>query len=255
MEQAVKEIRMNAEFTATFRPHLIRTLFVDDCIDRELEYHNGGARYNGSAMSVGGLTNAANTSAAMRNINEKFGNDQEQVDEIAREIAEFTFGLIREQRSRLDGMTFPGVIVFSTFGFLGKYIPATADGRAAGDPVVDSFGAVAGTDKQGPTALLKSVSKLPGNFAAGTPILNIRFQKKLVHEQRPQLKALIRSFFQMGGMQLQVTVADQEMLKKAYDDPGSYPDLMIRIGGYSTYFNSLDRDLQTEVLKRHEHIL
>ena len=191
----------------------------------------------------------------IRNINEKFGNDQEQVDEIAREIAEFTFGLIREQRSRLDGMTFPGVIVFSTFGFLGKYIPATADGRAAGDPVVDSFGAVAGTDKQGPTALLKSVSKLPGNFAAGTPILNIRFQKKLVHEQRPQLKALIRSFFQMGGMQLQVTVADQEMLKKAYDDPGSYPDLMIRIGGYSTYFNSLDRDLQTEVLKRHEHIL
>lgn len=255
VEQAVKEIRLNAEFAAAFRPHLIRTLFVDDCIDRELEYHSGGARYNGSAMSVAGLTNAANAIAAMRNINEKFGNDQDQVDEIAREIAEFTFGLIREQRTRLDGMTFPAVIIFTQFGRLGKYIPATADGRAAGAPVVDSFGAVAGTDKQGPTALLKSVAKLPGHLASGTPILNIRFQKKFVREQRPQLKALIQSFFQLGGMQLQVTVADQEMLKKAYEDPEAYPNLMIRIGGYSTYFNYLDRKLQAEVLKRYEHSL
>ena len=255
IELTIKEIRINCEFAAEFRPHLIRTLFVDDCIERELEYHNGGAIYNGSIFNVAGLTNAANALAAMQGNSEKFGNDQDIADGIARDLAAYTFGLIRQYRSRLDGITLPAIIILSHFTALGRTIDVTADGRNAGDPVVDSAGAVPGTDIYGPTALLKSVAKLPGSAAAGTPVLNIRLQKNILQNSGSELRSLFMSFFQMGGMQLQATVADQETLQAAHENPADYPDLMIRIGGFSTYFASLDKNLREDILKRTEHAL
>ena len=111
----------------------------------------------------------------------------------------------------------------------------------------------AGTDRNGPTAMLKSVAKLPLGLAVGTPVLNIRLQKELFKDCRPQVRALIESYFAMGGMQLQATVADQETLRKAYENPDAYPELMVRIGGYSTYYRELDRRHQYSILRRTEH--
>lgn len=247
------EFRLNSEFAARYRPHLIRTLFVEDCIGRDLEFHAGGARFYGSTFNVAGLTNAANALAAMRGIGARFGNDDDRVDEIARELAAYTFDLIRQQRGRWGGVVFPAVILLTQFVKLGSCVDATPDGRAAGAPVADSIGPVAGTDLHGPTAMLKSVAKLPLGVATGTPVLNIRFQKDLFRDSRMQVKALIESFFAMGGMQLQVTVADRELLRKAYDDPEAYPELKVRIGGFSTYFRELTREHQADIIRRTEH--
>ena len=84
---------------------------------------------------------------------------------------------------------------------------------------------------------------------------NIRFTKRLFDdpEARPQLKSLIRTYFAMGGMQIQINVVDQRVLREALEHPELYQDLIIRIGGYSEYFHRLSRDLQLSVLERVEH--
>ena len=253
VEMISREFQMQSRFAAEFRPHLIRTLFTDDCIDRNLEYNAGGARFNGSVFNVAGLTNAANSLAAMRGIDAKFGNDDDRVDVITRDLAEYTFSLIRQQKGRCNGTAFPAVILLTHFVGVGSEVDATPDGRAAGDPVVDSIGPVAGTDRNGVTAMLKSVAKLPLDMAVGTPVLNIRLQKSLLRDHRMQIKALIEAFWTMGGMQLQASVMDQETLQKAFENPEQYPELMVRIGGFSAYFRELSRAHQRSVLRRTEH--
>ncbi len=253
VEEFVSDVKINTEFAAKYRPHLIRTLFVDDCIDRGLEYNNGGARYNGSIFNVAGLTNAINALGAMQGIKEKFGNDSTQIDEIARELTEYTFKLIRKYPMRLGGPAYPAVILLTAFTDQGRCIDATPDGRKAGAPVVDSIGALPGTDMNGPTALLNSVAKLPSQQGLGTLVLNFRVRRSLTVTHRAELKALIQSFFAMGGLQLQPTLIDQETLQKAYEKPEDYPNLIVRIGGYSEYFNRLSRAHQLDILKRTEH--
>ena len=249
--------RANSEFAARYRPQLIRTLFVDDCIDRETEFNAGGTRCRGSIVNVAGLTDAVNSLAAMSGIRERFGNDSPEVDEIARKLADFTFREIRRHRMRLGGPAYPAVILLTSYAWHGSYVDASADGRKAGAPVVDSVGAVSGTDRNGPTALLNSVAKLPSRLGIGTLVLNVRFQRSLASSssKRPKLQSLIRGFFARGGLQLQPTLIDQETLKKAYETPDAYPELIVRIGGYSEYYNRLSRELQFEVLKRTEHMI
>ncbi len=255
MDELADSVRLQAEFSAKYRPHLIRTLFIDDCIEKNLEYNAGGARNCGSVICVAGLTNAINALAAMKGIPEKFGNDSAEVDKIASDLSEYVFSLIQSYPMRLGGDAYPGIIMFVTYTQEGAYVDASADGRCAGAPIADSVGAVAGTDTNGPTALLNSVAKLPSDRGLGTLILNMRIQRKMASdpEKRKLLKALIQGFFRQGGLQIQPTLIDQETLQKAYSNPEEYPNLVIRIGGYSEYFTRLSRQLQEEVMKRNEH--
>jgi formate C-acetyltransferase len=103
--------------------------------------------------------------------------------------------------------------------------------------------------------MLRSVAKLPLPLAAGTPVLNVRFQKATL-ESRTGLEAvaaLIRSFFAQGGMQIQLSVISREEMLAAQREPERHRDLIVRIGGYSEYFTNLDRDLQDSVIARTEH--
>lgn len=88
-------------------------------------------------------------------------------------------------------------------------------------------------------------------------MLNVRLHRSLAasRTKRKLLKALLRGFFAQGGLQLQPTLIDQETLKKAYENPAAHPELIVRIGGYSEYYNRLSRELQFEVLKRTEHMI
>ncbi|MBU4211279.1 MAG: hypothetical protein KKD33_01705, partial [Verrucomicrobia bacterium] len=156
------EINVNQHMKAVYRPQLIRTLFIDDCIDRGIEYNAGGARYNGSVCNVVGLANVANSLFAVKqlfdgtirmdkeqflamldkdyagyeNIFEqikhfdKFGNSKGKIDEIANDIADFVFSEILKYRCwRANGFIVPSTILFVTYVEHGKYIRATPDGR------------------------------------------------------------------------------------------------------------------------------
>ena len=109
-----------------------------------------------------------------------------------------------------------------------------------------------GSDIEGVTSMLQSTARLPHHKGVGTTILNMRIPMVMVKEpvQREKLKSLIKSYFDMGGLQVQISVLDADTLKMARKYPEQYENLVIRVGGYTEYFNRLDPKLQKEVIKR-----
>jgi formate C-acetyltransferase len=145
--------------------------------------------------------------------------------------------------------------MFVTYAGAGEKVPATPDGRRAGSPIADSAGPVQGRDRKGPTAMLASVARLAHRLAPGTLVVNARFSRSMFGspERKARLIGLIRTYFEMGGMQIQVNVVDQAVLRDALEHPERHGDLIVRIGGYSEYFNRLSPALQRSLLERTEH--
>ncbi len=291
IDGVIKEVTeiLNEFFTlrAKHHPQPIRSLFMDDCIDKGRDFNDGGARYNWSIVNIAGVANVADSLQAIREViyerqhltplgllkilqenfeeNEsvrqqllgcdKFGNDLDSVDSLAAEISEFTYKTLTAQKC-LRGKFIPSHIMFETYAYAGGQVGATPDGRFAKTPLSDSCGPMQGNDTHGPTAMLKSVTKLPLHMAWGTPVLNMKFSKKMFNtdSSRRTLEDLVKTYFKLGGMQVQISVLDRQELLDAMDNPKSHEDLIVRIGGYSTYFNQLSRDLKEEVIKRTEYI-
>jgi len=177
------------------------------------------------------------------------------VDQLACDVSAFVFKELGRHRPWRGGRFLPGTLMFTTYGSAGEYLMATPDGRPAGAPVADSSGPVQGRDRSGPTAMIKSVARLPHHLAPGTLVVNARFSKQLFEssETRAKLKDLIRTYFELGGMQIQINVVDQAVLRDALAHPEQHEDLIVRIGGYSEYFNRLSPALKVSVLERVEH--
>ena len=281
------EVSRWQETKARYQPQPIRTLLIDDCIDNGREFNAGGARYNWSVISISGLANVYDSLAAVKRFvfdktdidarelldalnadfegyeglrrklqsAPRFGNDDPYVDGIAADVAEFVFGEFGRYAPWRGGKYLASCLMFVTYGPFGEPVGALPDGRKAGTPIGDSAGAVQGRDTSGPTALLKSACRVPHFLAPGTLVVNIRFTKRVFSdpEARKRVKALIRTYFDMGGMQLQINVVDQAILKDAIEHPEDHADLIVRVGGYSEYFNRLEERLKYTVLERTEH--
>ncbi len=281
---AVNQIQ---EKRARYAPQPMRSLLIDDCLERGCDFTAGGARYNWSVVNVAGISNVVDSLAAVReavfrkktvgagellealaanfegretlrrNLMRcpRFGNDIPEVDGLAAQVAERVFRGFRELQPWRGGRFLPSCIMFETYAAAGRYVGATPDGRRAGEPLADSIGPVAGRDRRGPTAMLRSVTRLPLRLAAGTPVLNIRLAKSLFRTPagRARVRRLIETYFRLGGMQIQVTVTDRETLLDALEHPERHEDLIVRIGGYSTWFNRLSRELKLTVIERTEY--
>jgi len=280
-------IDKHQEIRATWYPQVLRTLLIDDCIDRGRNYQNGGARWNWSVINIVGLSNAIDALAAVRQVVfeeravtaeallaalradyagaeelrqrllhcPKFGNDDPAVDALAHRLSGLVFREFKRYAPWRGGRYLPATLMFVTYGWFGQPVGATPDGRAAGTPVSDSAGPVQGRDRHGPTAMLRSVAGLQQQHAPGTLVVNIRLARSFFATPagREQVKSLIRTYFALGGMQLQVNVVDQAVLRDAVAHPERYGDLVIRVGGYSEYFTRLDGDVQRSLLERTEH--
>ena len=287
IERATKQCNIDQELKARFNPLPLRSLLIDDCIDTGVEYQAGGARYNGSCFNFAGITNVVNSLWSLKNLAfgkkytneeiynavmdnfvghedilkdinklEKFGNDCKELDKIAKDLmTELSDHVLSFNCWRGNGAYIPSHIIFVTYADLGKRVGATPDGRLCRAPISDSLGAYQGTDKQGPTALLNSVLNIPLEKMCGTPIINMRFSKEAVTnpKERENVKALMKTYLKRGGMQLQATVIDQKAMKDALIHPEEYKSLIVRIGGYSEYFNNLSDELKREVIKRYEY--
>ena len=105
--------------------------------------------------------------------------------------------------------------------------------------------------------MIRSVGALPHSLAPGTLVVNLRLAQEMFDspEQRDKVRALVRSYFDLGGMQLQINVVDQDTLRHACEHPEDHPDLIVRVGGYSEYFGRLTPELRRSVLERTEHRL
>ncbi|OQX97097.1 MAG: formate C-acetyltransferase/glycerol dehydratase family glycyl radical enzyme [Bacteroidetes bacterium 4572_117] len=138
--------------------------------------------------------------------------------------------------------------------YFGSVIGALPDGRKAGIPLSEGISPVQGADKQGPTAVLKSAAKIDHIRTGGT-LLNQRFAPDFFEGEEAigKLSSLIRSYFRMDGHHIQFNVVDSNTLRDAQKHPEKHTDLIVRVAGYSDYFNDLGEDLQNEIIHRTEH--
>jgi pyruvate-formate lyase len=282
-----REVNADQEAKARLRPQPVRSLLVDDCIQDCREFNAGGARYNWSVVNVAGLANAIDSLAAVREVVfergeldaaelagilasdfngreeararlarcPRFGNDDLSADDLAALVSRRLFAEIARHKAWRGGFFMPSCLMFVTYARAGQAVGALPDGRRAGEPLADSAGPYQGRDTHGPTAMLRSVARLAQDLAPGTLVVNLRFLPHLLEtaENREKVRDLVRTYFGLGGMQLQVNVVDQDLLRDALAHPERHADLVVRVGGYSEYFNRLERRVQESLLERTAH--
>jgi formate C-acetyltransferase len=284
------KIRGNNVIERLYAEHLpapFLSLLIDDCINNGLDYHDGGARYNTSyiqGVGVGTMTDVLTSiqfnvfdkknismseliKALKTNFNEnealrqrflnktpKYGNDDESADANMKALFEAYFDAIDGRPNTREGSYHINLLPTTVHVYFGKVVGATADGRKAGEPLSEGVSPVQGADRKGPTAVIKSVSKMDHVRTGGT-LLNQKFTPDLLsdEESMEKMASLIRSYFSLDGHHIQFNVVTAEMLKEAQKNPEKYRDLIVRVAGYSDYFVDINVKLQNEIIKRTEH--
>lgn len=261
---------------------LLTSLLTHDCIEREKTLLNGGAYRLGGTNETYGNTNASDSLAAIKKVifeqqkyrystliealkhdfvghekmrhelinAPKFGNDDSEADEIAVQMHEYICNGVRNAAQQVGLDSYLVVIINNQVNTeWGRATSASADGRKRGVYMSNANNPQSGADKNGPTAMLNSLVKLKAKHHAGS-VQNIKFSKTLFNTRRPLVNALMEGYFEQGGPQLMVSVVGKGELEAAYQHPENYPNLIVRVGGFSARFVNLDRDVQLEILNR-----
>lgn len=189
-----------------------------------------------------------------------FGNDIDPVDRIAARILQTYTDAVAE----LNDGSVPGVFVASVFSYTsqvtqGEVVGATPNGRLSGAPLSDNAGPSQGMDTGGPTRLLNSMGKLNLTGITGAYAMNLKVDSGILNDMEgyEAFKQLMKTYFRngsrCGGLQLQLNYVDQDILRAAQEHPELHSELIVRVAGFSEYFNRLDRSLQDEIISRSTH--
>ena len=181
---------------------------------------------------------------------DKYGNDLDGVDAMANDLYEYVAKGVRNRG--IDAGIGYFLIVISnnqTNTDWGHKTAATPDGRHAGVYLNPANNPQGGAATSGPTAMLNSLAKFDARYHAGS-VQNIKFTPRMFNHDRKKVKQLFKTYFKRGGCQLMVTVCDKGALEDAQVHPEKYPDLIVRVAGYSAVFVDLPRDVQDEVISR-----
>lgn len=265
---------------------LVKSIATDDCVKKGMSMDNGGARYNFGCLETCGLAAASDSLIAlkklvfdekkvdpyelekamaanwegyedMRRMFEevpKFGNDDDEADEMARRVLEKLWSEVGLYNTFRGPDPFLGACSLLEAGTgNGAVTWALPDGRFKGEPLGNTIGPVSGRDVNGLTAMLNSVAKLNLRRGLGGTTCNVRIPHSTIGTvaEREKIVALVKTYLATGGMQAQITTADLEELKDAQVHPEKHKDLLVRVGGFSVYFNQLGRSAQDEIIKRY----
>ena len=184
----------------------------------------------------------------------KYGNDDEYADRIMKAVFEAYFEAIDGRSNTKGGSYRINLLPTTVHIYFGKVVGATPDGRKACEPLSEGISPVQGADRKGPTAVIKSASKIDHARTGGT-LLNQKFAPELLEAEQglDKLADLIRAYFRLDGHHIQFNVINAETLRDAQKCPEKYGDLLVRVAGYSDYFVNISTELQNEIIKRTEH--
>ena len=190
----------------------------------------------------------------IRNHTPFFGNDDEYADSIAVRVYDDLVKAIEGRPNTRGGKTQLNMLSTTCHNYFGQVCGATPNGRFAHFAISDGTSPAHGSDTHGPTAVIKSLGKLDQTKSGGT-LLNVRFVPNLLkrEEDQKKLASLIRSYFKMGGHHIQFNIIDTATLHDAQQHPEEYRDLLVRVAGYSDYFNDMTEQLQNEIIARTEN--
>lgn len=269
-------------------PLVFCSVFVQDCLETGYSMDHGGARNNRTPTTLSsGLVNTANSLSAIRklcfedgvcsleevrkavaanwvgyeDLRKKalaaphWGNDEDAVDQLFLELFDDYCRWVRGQDNYLGQPYDPSMLAISTPVPFGRVCCAFPDGRRDGEPLADGVTSpFPGTDLKGPTAVIRSSSKVDHTRIRGG-LLNLKFHPTALAGERGSrnLLALIRTYFEGPGFHVQFNVVDSQMLRDAQEHPENYRDLVVRVAGFSAYWVEMSRALQDQVIWRTEH--
>ena len=273
---------------AKYAPAPFLSVVIEDCISKGRDYYDGGPRYNTSYIQCCGLGTVTDSlsalkkhvfeertfsmdkvlSAVLKNFEGEelmrqtiinrtpfFGNDDDYADSIALKVYDDLVETIDGKPNIKPGGKYHLNMLSTTCHvYFGKVMGATPNGRMAGKSISDGTSPSHGADTKGPSAVVKSLTKLDHVKSGGT-LLNQRFLPSLMRKEEDIVKLgqLIRSYFTLGGHHIQFNIVDTATLYAAQACPEDYKDLLVRMAGYSDYFNDMNADLQQEVIERTEN--
>jgi len=273
---------------AKYAPAPFLSVVIDDCVSRGKDYYDGGPRYNTSYIQCCGLGTVTDSLAALQkhvfeehtfsmdrvlkavqnnfegeevlrqtimNRTPFFGNDDDTVDSIAVKVYnDLVEAIDGKPNIKPGGKYHLNMLSTTCHVYFGKVMGATPNGRLAGKSISDGTSPSHGADTHGPSAVVKSLTKFDHVKSGGT-LLNQRFLPGLLRkdEDIKKLGQLVRSYFTLGGHHIQFNIVDTATLLAAQVCPSDYKDLMVRMAGYSDYFNDMNADLQQEVIERTEN--
>ena len=261
---------------------LFTSILMDDCITRGRALLDGGVQILGGTNETYGNINASDALYAIRKLvyedkvytlqqlheaqladfegyeqlrrdllhADKYGNDKPECDALANDLYEFVAKGIR-QRGIDAGLGYYLIVISNnqTNTDWGHQTFASLDGRKTGVFMNPANNPQGGAAKSGPTACLNSLSRFQAKYHGGS-VQNIKFTPRMFNEDRDKIRILFDTYFKKGGCQLMVTVVDHGVLEDAQKHPEKYPDLIVRVAGYSAVFVNLTRDIQDELLSR-----
>ena len=287
VETKVKVSNYIDRMFAKYAPAPFLSVLIKDCISKGRDYYAGGPRYNTNYIQCTGLGTTTDSLSVLkkhvfeersfsmdrildavarnfegeeflrqtvRNKTPFFGNNDDRADGIALQVYADLLKAIDGKPNVRGGTFHLNMLSTTCHVYFGKVMGATPNGRLAGKSISDGTSPSHGADVHGPSMVIQSLTKLDHTMSGGT-LLNLRFLPSLLKrdEDVTKLGQLIRSYFTLGGHHVQFNIVDTATLKAAQKCPEDYKDLMVRMAGYSDYFNDMNADLQQEVIDRTEN--
>jgi trans-4-hydroxy-L-proline dehydratase len=271
---------------AKYSPAPFLSVVIHDCIDQGRDYYNGGPRYNTNYIQCTGIGTVTDSLSAINthvfgegqltmgklletlrdnfegeealrlrlwNRTPFYGNDDDRADTIMRRVYDSLFAAIDGKANTKGSVYHLNMLSTTCHVYFGKMLGASANGRFAHLPSSDGTSPSHGADRNGPTAVIKSLAKMDQLKSGGT-LLNQRFLPSVLASEQDldKLGGLIRTYFTLGGHHIQFNVVDTKTLRDAQSHPDDYRNLLVRVAGYSDYFVDLDREHQEEIISRTE---
>jgi len=271
-------------------PTVLISGLMDDCIEKGKCREAGGARYNaGPGLYAIGLPDNADSLAAIKKLvfeegritmaqlcdaldsnfeghedirrmcleAPKYGNDEDAVDEFMVGLARDWAAECRKQKNTRGGNGVPGMQAYVTHVPYGMAVGALPSGRLAGKPISDGASPCPGSDTNGPTAVMKSLSKVNGFEQNMTNILNMTLDPAVFKDPSGvrRLADLMRAFVDEKIQEVQFNVISSDALRAAQEEPEKYRGLAVKVAGYSAFFTQLSRQLQDAIIARTNHAL
>ena len=259
---------------------VIQSLLMEDCIERGKGILDGGIRYFGANVEGFGVTNTANSLAVIKKLVydekaytlrqiidmldadfegyepdrarfmkvEKYGNNQPLVDDIKLRLERY-INQTADEIGRANGLHYYTVANVNPGGItIGPKVAASADGRGCGEPMALGNSPTPGSDVSGMTAMLLSAAK--ADARNGGVVTNMNISRETMNENRDQVRSIFETYFALGGLQLNVNCFSRGDLEKALEHPELYPNLIVRVSGYSAKFTELDAITQKHIMER-----
>jgi formate C-acetyltransferase len=280
----VRDLRAIEAANRRYHPTPLTSMLIEGCLESGRCSTAGGARYNFSGLQCVGPVDVGDSLRAVekavfedrrlslrelaaelgRGLGDeelrayllkipKFGNDAPEADRwTGYAIGAFAAGLASLGKNTRGGDYVMGLYSVTAHEYFGRVTGATPQGRRRGESFGSGIAPLNGMDRAGPTAILNSMSSLDLSLAANGVNLNLKFSPLALRGEtgRRALAALVGAYFRRGGMQLQINALDPDLLREAREDPRRYPNLLVRVSGYSAYFNDLAPAMKDEILRR-----